>query len=83
MSSLQNLLYFESFSADAVCFVPIDFREVHAAVLCPNNSATLEFTPIAGPVFFANTRQITDALAFSDNHDVCNVANDFKVHVAL
>ena len=61
----------------------MDFYELDTTILHADSSATFEFAPIAGAVFFAKSRQITDALAFGDCLDIGDLADDLKVHFVI
>src|SRR3989304_3555702 len=80
---VQNPFDLEFLSADALCFVPVDFGGVDVAVCHADSRPTFEFAPIAGAVLLAKTCKVVNASAFGNHLDVGYLADDLEVHAAL
>jgi hypothetical protein len=80
MALVQKSLDFESLSAEAVRFVPVDFGIPDMAVFQSDAGLAFELAPSSRAILFAKAEQVTYASAFSDDFNVGYIADNLERH---
>jgi hypothetical protein len=73
-------LALELFFADAVCFIPVQFREPESAVSQPDSGDAFHLPPPALAIQAAQPWQLPYAAAGGDRLDVGDVTDKLEVH---
>src|SRR5687767_14690857 len=77
-------LAFDFFATDAVCFIPVQFSQMHASALESNSCDALHFPPTALPIQPPKALEISNASADGDHLAVGDLAQDFEIqHAAI
>lgn len=71
----------ELFLADAVRFIPMDFREPNPAVPQPNPGAPFHLPPVAFAIQAPKSCEVADSTTDRDRLDVGDVADELEVHL--
>jgi hypothetical protein len=68
------------FSAYAMRFVPVQFRQADAAILQTDSRNALELTPATAPVYFPQSHHITDRTMDRHSLNVTDITDNFEFH---
>jgi len=68
------------FSAYAMRFVPVKFRQADSAILETDSRDAFELTPAAAPIYFSQSRHITDRAMDRHSLNVMDITDNFEFH---
>jgi hypothetical protein len=68
------------FSAYAMRLVPVQFRQADFAILQTDSRNALELTPATAPVYFPQSRHITDRTMDRHSLNVMDITDNFEFH---
>jgi hypothetical protein len=76
--SVQIPFTFKLFTANAVCFIPVQFGKTDSTASQANLRNAFQLSPAPFPVCLPQSCDIADAAANSNGLNLCNLANYFK-----